>query len=82
MIYTDQDEDATNLFKVATNSMMLYNKKLQTMSKTRQLIQDNMAEDDFEIWDGKFIQRKPMQLWLLDIEIVSIIIFFFFFFKL
>ena len=47
VIYADQDEEATDLFKVATNSMMLYNKKLQTMSKTRQLIQENMGEDDF-----------------------------------
>ena len=54
--------------------MTLYNKKLQTMSKTTQLIQDNMAEDDFEVWDEKFIQRKPMQLQLLDVETVSIII--------
>ena len=82
VIYADQDEEATNLFKVATNFMMLYNKKLQTMSKTRQLIQDNMAEDDFEIWNGKFIQRKPMELQLLDIETVSIVIFLKFFKKL
>ena len=74
-IYADEDEEATNLLKVATNSMLHYNKKLQTMSETRQLIQDNIDADDFEILDGKFIQRRPMQLQLLDVETVSIIIF-------
>ena len=79
-IYSEQDDEATNLFKLATNTMVLYNKLLKTMVKTRQLIKDNMGEEEFELWDGKFILRKPMKLQLLDIETVSIVIFKFFFF--
>ena len=41
-----------------------------------------MGEEAFELWDGQFVARKPMQLWELDINTVSIVIFLDFFLKL
>ena len=78
-IYAKQDEEASSLFKITTSSMNLYKNKIQTMDKTRQLIRYKMGEEVFELWDGQFVARKPMQLWELDINTVSIVIFLDFF---
>ena len=49
------------------------------MEKIRQLIRNNMGEETFELWDGQFVARKPMQLQVLDINTVSNVIFNLFF---
>ena len=45
------------------------------MAKTRQIIKDNVTQKQFIDWDEQYVQRRPIQLQLLDIEKVCIIIF-------
>ena len=53
---------ANNLFKISMDSISLYNMKLRTMEKTKDVINDNMREDDFNIWSKQDQIRKPMHL--------------------
>ena len=39
-----EDEQASKLFKLAVDSMNVYNQKIKTMKTTRVLIQDKMNE--------------------------------------
>ena len=50
----------------------MYNKKLNTMKKTRQMIMGMVTCEDFEAWDSGFINRGELQLKVLDMEKASI----------
>ena len=47
--------------------------KLRTMEKTKDVIKDNMREDDFKKWSKQYQIRKPMHL---QVATVGIVIFF------
>ena len=68
----EKDEEASKLFKLAVDSMNVCNQKIKTMKTTRVLIQDNMNREQFEMWDSQYIARRPLQLRILDDEMVSI----------
>ena len=61
-IYGGGDEEASKLFKLAVDSMNVYNQEIKTMKTTRVLFQDNMNEEQFEMWDSQYIARRPLQL--------------------
>ena len=60
-MYGEEEEEATKLFRATTNSMMMYNKKLEMITKTRKMIEANMGEDDFKTWNKKFIWQMLKQ---------------------
>ena len=68
-IYGHDDMEASNLFKISLDSINLYNTKLRTMEKTKDLIKDNMREDDFNNWSKQYQIRKPMCLQVITVSI-------------
>ena len=60
---------ANNLFKISMDSISLYNMKLRTMEKTKDVINDNMREDDFNNWSKQDQIRKPMHLQVATVSI-------------
>ena len=52
--------------------MTIYNSQLKTLHKTKQLLKVTMPEKEFKKWEGELVKRKPVQLRLLDIEMVGI----------
>ena len=73
-IYARDDVEANNLFKIVMDVVNLYNMKINTMQKTRDIIRDNMGEGEYERWRWEYTTRKPMHLKVIT---VSIVIFFF-----
>ena len=58
--------------------MTIYNSQLKTLHKTKQLLKATMPEKEFKKWEGELVKRKPVQLRLLDIEMVGIMNYLFF----
>ena len=52
--------------------MTIYNSQLKTLQKTKQLLKATMPEKEFKKWEGELVKRKPVQLRLLDVEMVGI----------
>ena len=71
-IFSKIDLEASEIFKTATNAMTIYNSQLKTLYKTKQLLKTTMPEKEFKKWEGELVKRKPVQLRLLDIEMVGI----------
>ena len=54
-IYARDDVELSNLFKIAMNAMNVYNMKLKTMQKIRDVIRDNMGEGEYNRWSGQYV---------------------------
>ena len=76
-IYARDDVESSNLFKIVMDAMNVYNMKLKTMQKIRDVIRDNMGEGEYNRWSGQYVTKKPMHI---QVGTVSIVIFFNFFF--
>ena len=63
---------------MATNAMTIYNSQLKTLHRTKQLLKATMPEKEFKKWEGELVKRKPVQLRLLDVEMVGIMNYLFF----
>ena len=72
-IYARDDVEANNLFKIVMDAVNLYNMKINTMQKMRDIIRDNMGEGEYKRWRGEYTTGKPMHLKAIT---VSIVIFF------
>ena len=55
----------------------MYNKKLATMERTKEVILAQLPEGEFKEWESKYVDRGQLIL-----NVASIVIFFFIFFKL
>ena len=77
-IFSKIDSEASEIFKMATNAMTIYNSQLKTLHKTKQLLKATMSEKEVKKWEGELVKRKPVQLRLLDIEMVGIMNYLFF----
>ena len=77
-IFSKIDSEASEIFKMATNAMTIYNSQLKTLHKTKQLLKATMPEKEFKKWEGELVKRKPVQLRLLDDETVGIMNYLFF----
>ena len=58
------------IFKIALDAMNACNLKIETMEKTKQIIKDNMGEEEYKAWAEQYITRKPMQMKVTSVSIV------------
>ena len=72
-IYARDDVELSNLFKIVMDAMNVYNMKLKTMQKVRDVIRDNMGEEEYNRWSGQYVTEKPMHI---QVGTASIVIFF------
>ena len=66
------DEEAGAIHEGIKKDYAMYNKKLNTMKKTRQMMMGMVTYEDFEDWDSGFINSRELQLKVLDTEKVPI----------
>ena len=71
-IYVRDEVEANSLFKIAVDAMNTYNLKIKTMEKTRELIKDNVRDEEYQRWSKQCIPRRSMQI---KVAAVSIVIF-------
>ena len=81
-IYARDDVELSNLFKIVIDAMNVYNMKLKTMQKIRDMIRDNIWEGEYNRWSGQYVTKKPMHIQVGTVSIVILKKIFFFFFKI
>ena len=70
-IHKDEDEEASALYESWQNMEAMYNKKLATMKRTKEVIQAQLPEGGFKELESKYADRSQLIL-----NVVSIVIFF------
>ena len=71
-IYARDEVEANSVFKIAVDAMNMYNLKIKTMENTRELIKDNVRDEEYQRWSKQSIPRRSMQI---KAAAVSIVIF-------
>ena len=57
-IFRDEDEEASALFESCKNMVAIYNKKLSTTRKTKEMMKAPLPVDEFKNWETKFADRE------------------------
>ena len=74
-IYSCEEAEASTIYNLLMTNLELYNQKLKTLEKTRDLIEQVTPVDEFNEWDCLYVTHKELKLDVVD-QRVSIIHFF------
>ena len=59
-IYMRDKVEVMALFKIALDAMNTYNLKVATMKRTKQIIRDNMRDEEYKGRAEQYGKRKPI----------------------
>ena len=74
-IYSCEEAEASTIYNLLMTNLELYNRKLKTLEKTKDLIEQMTPADEFNEWDCLYIAQKELKLDVVD-QGVSIIHYF------
>ena len=73
-LYNHQEAEASALYKMLCTNLELYNRKLTTLERTRDIIKGMSEVVEFYEWDSMYVARKALKLNVIKLHI-SIILF-------
>ena len=66
IIYSCEEAEASTIYNLLMMNLELYNQKLKTLEKTRDLIEQMTPADEFNEWDGMYTARKMLDLNIIE----------------
>ena len=81
-MYDNSEAEASNLFNMIMDHVELYNRKMDSLSDTREILEGMMNTDAFNEWDNQYVDRKKLKVGTVDDTDVSIFLYYLFNFLL
>ena len=61
-LYDHEEAETSTLYNMLLTNLELYNRKLLTLERTRDVIEGMTGAEDFNKWDGMYMARKVLKL--------------------
>ena len=71
-MYDKGEAEASVVFNMIMDHVELYNRKIDSLSDTREILEGMMNMDVFNEWDYQYLARKKLKVSIVDDTDVSI----------
>ena len=65
-VYDMREAEVSVLFNMIIDHVELYNRKLGSLSNTREILEGMMNIDEFNEWDKQYMARKKLKVDIVD----------------
>ena len=71
-MYDKGEAEASVMFNMIMDHVELYNRKIDSLSDMREILERMMITDAFNEWDNQYVARKKLKVSIVDDTDVSI----------